>query len=247
MLAEVTGGPVTSNLNLHDRLTEYEIVCPGESGTLPEEFRISLDDLHLVHEAEQDRLVLRSTRLGCEVIPVYLGYLVPLALPELPRTLLMLSPTSMAPLNVWGGVPESEPTGGVSGRPRVRHGSVVLSRRSWSAPATVLPLYKPGARTTVGSWPGMRSGAPTGCPTGSSRPSRTAGREGHRREAAVPRLRQPLSLSAFEAIVKSPEARVVFREMLPDEDGLHTVSARGHHVAELAMETAGSVRRRNTP
>jgi hypothetical protein len=56
----------------------------------------------------------------------------------------------------------------------------------------------------------------------------------------------PLSLSAFEAIIKSPGARVVFREMLPDEDALHAVSAQGRHVAELAVETAGPGRRRNT-
>lgn len=54
----------------------------------------------------------------------------------------------------------------------------------------------------------------------------------------------PLSLSAFEALVKSPDARVVFREMLPDEDALSTVSGHGRHVAELAVETAVPVRRR---
>ena len=48
----------------------------------------------------------------------------------------------------------------------------------------------------------------------------------------------PLSLTAFEALLKSPEARAVFREMLPDENGLHAVSRRGRHVAELAVETA---------
>ncbi|MBK3590358.1 lantibiotic dehydratase, partial [Streptomyces sp. MBT57] len=66
VLAEVTGGPVTSNLNLHGRLTPYEIVCPGERGTLEAEFRISLDDLHLVHDPEAGRLVLRSARLDRE-------------------------------------------------------------------------------------------------------------------------------------------------------------------------------------
>ncbi|MFD7526693.1 lantibiotic dehydratase [Streptomyces sp. NPDC059849] len=244
VLAEVTGGPVTSNLNLHGRLTEYEIVCPGERGTLPEANRIHLDDLHLVHDPGEDRLVLRSTRLGKEVVPVYLGYLVPLALPELPRTLLLLSPTSMSPLNVWGGVPEGAATGGVTGRPRVRHGSVVLDRRSWSAPAAVLPLRAPGSADDAWflGWQAFRRvhGLP-------DRVFATIADSGARgATGAKPTyvdFDSPLSLGAFEALIKAAGARVVFREMLPDENGLHTVSGRGHHVAELAVETATPVER----
>ncbi|MFI1225755.1 MULTISPECIES: lantibiotic dehydratase [unclassified Streptomyces] len=247
VLAEVTGGPVTSNLNLHARLIPYEIVCPGERGTLDPEFRIALDDLYLEHDIEADRLVLRSVRLDREVIPVYLGYLVPLALPELPRTLLLLSPTSMAPLNVWAGVPEGEPRGGVSGRPRVRHGSLVLSRRSWSAPATVLPLHRPGAPEDGWflDWHAFRR--THGLP---DRVFATVSDTGARgATGAKPQyldFDSALSLSAFEALVKSPEARVVFREMLPDEDALPTVCGPGRHVAELAVETAVPVRRRTT-
>ncbi|MFJ9887376.1 lantibiotic dehydratase [Streptomyces sp. NPDC091287] len=247
VLAEVTGGPVTSNLNLHARLTPYEIVCPGERGTLEEEFRIALDDLYLVHDPGADRLALRSVRLDREVIPVYLGYLVPLALPELPRTLLLLSPTSMAPLNVWAGVPEGEPRGGVTGRPRVRHGSLVLSRRSWSAPATVLPLHRPGTPEDGWflDWHAFRR--THGLP---DRVFATVSDTGARgATGAKPQyldFDSPLSLSAFEALVKSPDARVVFREMLPDEDTLPTVSGHGRHVAELAVETAVPVRRRTT-
>jgi hypothetical protein len=239
VFAEVTGGPVTSNLNLHGRLTEYEIVCPGETGTLAEEFGLRLDDLYIEHDEAEDRLVLRSVRLNREVIPVYLGYLVPLALPELPRTLLLLSPTSMAPLNVWGGVPESEPVGGVTRRPRVRHGSVVLSRRSWSAPASVLPLHAPGTSDEEWflGWHRFRRAHRL--------PDRvfvTVSDSGARgATGAKPQyldFDSPLSLTAFEALLKTPEARAVFREMLPDEDGLHAVSRRGRHVAELAVETA---------
>ncbi|MFJ3298779.1 lantibiotic dehydratase [Streptomyces bacillaris] len=246
VLAEVTGGPVTSNLNLHGRLVPYEIVCPGERGTLEAEFRITLDDLFLVHDPEDDRLVLRSARLGREVIPVYLGYLVPLALPELPRTLLLLSPTSMAPLNVWGGVPEGAPdAGGVTTRPRVRHGSLVLSRRSWSAPATTLPLHRAGAPEDGWflDWHAFRR--EHGLP---DRVFATVSDTGARgATGAKPQyldFDSPLSLAAFEALIRTPEARVVFREALPDEDALHTVSGHGRHVAELAVETAVPARRR---
>ncbi|MFJ3479136.1 lantibiotic dehydratase [Streptomyces microflavus] len=246
VLAEVTGGPVTSNLNLHGRLAPYEIVCPGERGTLDAEFRISLDDLHLVHDPEAGRLVLRSARLDREVIPVYLGYLVPLALPELPRTLLLLSPTSMAPLNVWAGVPEGAPDeGGVTTRPRVRHGSLVLSRRSWSAPAAALPLHRAGAPEDGWflDWHAFRREHDL-----PDRVFATVSDTGARgATGAKPQyldFDSPLSLSAFEALIKTPQARVVFREALPDEDALHTVSGHGRHVAELAVETAVPVRRR---
>lgn len=180
------------------------------------------------------------------MIPVYLGYLVPLALPELPRTLLLLSPTSMAPLNVWAGVPEGAPDeGGVTSRPRVRHGSLVLSRRSWSAPAAALPLHRAGAPEDGWflGWHAFRRhhGLP-------DRVFVTVSDSGARgATGAKPQyldFDSSLSLSAFEALIKTPQARVVFREALPDEDALHTVSGHGRHVAELAVETAVPVRRR---
>lgn len=145
VLAEITGGSTTTNLNLHDRLIDYEIVCPGESSAAPEDKRTGIDDLYVEHDAGTDRLVLRSRRLACEVVPVYLGYLVPLALPEITRTLLLFSPTSMARPDVWGGVPEGTPADGVTARPRVRLGPLVLSRRSWTTRASALPARSPGA------------------------------------------------------------------------------------------------------
>ncbi|GIH73275.1 hypothetical protein Mth01_55280 [Sphaerimonospora thailandensis] len=238
VFAEVTGGPVTTNLNLHGRLTEYEIVGPGETGTLAPEFQLRLDDLFIEHDEQEDRLVLCSARLGREVIPVYLGYLVPLALPELPRALLLLSPTSMAPLNVWGGIPEGEPTAGVTARPRVRHGSIVLSRRSWSAPVSALPIQAPGGSDAdwfLGWHRFRRTHHLPGQVFATVSDSGARGATGAKPQYVD--FDSPLSLAAFEALIKSDQARVVFREMLPDEDGLHVRSERGHHVAELAVET----------
>ncbi|WP_432100812.1 lantibiotic dehydratase [Streptomyces sp. WAC 04229] len=237
VLAELTGGPVTSNLNLHARLTEYQIVCPGEVSTVPEDQRIHLDDLSLEHSESEDRLILRSHRLGREVIPVYLGYLVPLALPEIPRTLLLLSPTSMAPLQVWSGVATGPAHQGVTRRPRVRHGNVVLSRRSWSTTAASLPTRPAGtpAAEVFLAWQRWRrehlvpeqvfatvSGGPHG---GTSAKPQYVDFHSH------------LSLTAFEALIKTPEDRVVLREMLPAESSLHVVSEQGSHVAELSVET----------
>ncbi|MFE4579620.1 lantibiotic dehydratase [Streptomyces chartreusis] len=248
VFAEVTGGAVTSNLNLHGRLTNYEIVCPGETGTLSPEFQLRLDDLYVEHDEAADRLVLRSARLDREVLPMYLGYLLPLALPEVPRTLLLLSPASIAPLDVWGGVPKSEPKGGVTWRPRVRHGNVVLSRRCWSAPASALPLRSPKGTDHEWflEWHHWRRAHQL--------PDRVFATvtDGSGRDAAGVKPQyvdfdSVLSLTAFEALVKSPRTRVVFREMLPEEDDLHVVSDRGRHVAELAVETVSCAQGSDCP
>ncbi|MFD4868169.1 lantibiotic dehydratase [Streptomyces sp. NPDC058412] len=235
VLAEVTGGPVTTNLNLHGQLTDYEIVCPGESGTLPPERRLHLDDLYAEHVPHTGRVVLRSRRLGREVIPVYLGYLVPLALPAIPRTLLLLSPSSMSPLDAWAGVPEGPATpDNVTTRPRVVHGDVVLSRRSWTTTAGDLPVQGAQEARHFLDWQRWRRAH--GLPeqvfaTVSAGPSAVGAKPQYVDFASL------LSLAAFESLLRAPGHRVVFREMLPDPDGPHAHSARGAHVAELAVET----------
>ncbi|MEU3047399.1 lantibiotic dehydratase [Streptomyces sp. NPDC006984] len=237
VFAEVTGGPVSSNLNLHGRLTDHRIVCPGETASGPEEARIHLDDLYVEHDPAAGRLVLRSRRLGREVVPVYLGYLVPIALPEIPRTLLLLSPSTMAPFDVWAGVPEGEPVGGVTHRPRVRHGDVVVSRRSWTAEAQSLPARRSDAREEEGYLAWRRWQRAHRLP---DRCFATASPAGGGPTGAKPvyvDFDSPLSLTALDAQVeRTPGTRVVFREMLPAEDGLHLVSRHGRHVAELAVE-----------
>ncbi|WP_344260437.1 lantibiotic dehydratase [Streptomyces sodiiphilus] len=238
VFAEVTGGQVTSNLNLHARLTDHEIVCPGETSPVPAHQQLHLDDLFIEHDPVADRLVLRSARLGREVVPVYLGYLVPLALPEIPRTLLLLSPSAMASLDVWGGVPESEADAGVTRRPRVRAGRVVLARRSWSAPASALPLRGPEDSDAdwFRGWHRWRIAQEL-----PDRVFATVSQGGARgATAAKPQyvdFDSALSLAAFEALLRTDKARVVLQEMLPADDQLHAGSGRGAHVAELSVET----------
>ncbi|MFF0383876.1 lantibiotic dehydratase [Streptomyces sp. NPDC004286] len=242
VLAEVTAGAATTNLNLHGRLTDYEIVCPGENSTAPEEARLHLDDLYAVHDETEDRLLLRSRRLDREVVPVYLGYLVPMVLPEIPRTLLLFSPTSRSVPDVWRGVPTGEAEDGVTRRPRVRHHALVLQRRSWTAADGHLPLRAPG--TADADWYlawhrwRVRHGLP-------ARVFATVHEETADGQGAAwfggskPQyvdFESPLSLTALEGLLAGKRARTVFEEMLPAEDELHVTSPRGRHVAELAVE-----------
>jgi len=238
VFAEITGGPATSNLNLHGRLTDYEIVGPGESGSMPAEFQIPLDDLFLEHDPAVDRLVLRSRRLACQVIPVYLGYLVPQVLPAIPRTLILLSPTSMPAINVWGGVPEGPAAGGVTSRPRVRLGDLVLSRRSWTVRAADLPAR--GMQTTSSAWflQWHRWRHQHGLPARvfatrvGARPT-----PGGRSKPQFVDFDSYLSLTALDALLTDPDLRLRFAEMLPGTGELHVHSDRGAHVAELVVET----------
>ncbi|MFG2815948.1 lantibiotic dehydratase [Streptomyces sp. NPDC048410] len=242
VLAEVTAGAATTNLNLHGRLTDYEIVCPGENSTAPEEARLHLDDLYAVHDETEDRLLLRSRRLDREVVPVYLGYLVPMVLPEIPRTLLLFSPTSRSVPDVWRGVPTGEAVDGVTRRPRVRHHALVLQRRSWTVADGHLPLRAPG--TADADWYlawhrwRVRHGLP-------ARVFATVHEETADGQGAAwfggskPQyvdFESPLSLTALEGLLAGKRARTVFEEMLPAEDELHVTSPRGRHVAELAVE-----------
>ncbi|MBV2353994.1 lantibiotic dehydratase family protein [Streptomyces sp. J2-1] len=242
VFAEITAGSATTNLNLHGRLTDYEIVCPGEHSTAPEDARLHLDDLYAVHDATTDRLALRSRRLGREVVPLYLGYLVPMVLPEIPRTLLLFSPTARAVLDVWRGVPAGPDDAGVTRRPRVRHHRLVLQRRSWTAADGSLPLRAPG--TPDGEWFlawhrwRTRHGLPEQVfatvhrQTADEAPG---GWFGGSKPQYVD-FASPLSLTALEALLAGHRARTVFEEMLPGEDELHLTSPRGRHVAELAVE-----------
>lgn len=244
VFAEVTAGAATTNLNLHGRLTDHEIVCPGETSTVPAEGRIDLDDLYAEHDEATDRLVLRSRRLGREVVPLYLGYLVPMVLPEVPRTLLLFSPTSRARPDLWRGVPEGPSTAGVGTRPRVRYRSLVVHRRSWTAEPGALPVREPGTDESAYylAWQRWRSrhglpdrvfatvheespdgGGPGAAFGGGSKP-------------AYVDFDSPLSLVALEALTGGGRTRTVFEEMLPAEGELHVRSARGRHVAELAVE-----------
>ncbi len=198
VLAEVTGGPATTQPQpAHARSPTTRSSARARAHLADEEHRIPLDDLVLEHDDAGDRLVLRSRSLGREVVPVYLGYLVPLALPAIARTLLLLSPTAMHWLDPWGGAPPATVRDGVAHRPRVRIGPLVLRRRSWTLARPTWPTCgtwaraRPGPRTTCS--PGSAGGAGTACPRqvfATVRPARGAPSRAPP-QAAAARPRQP--------------------------------------------------------
>ena len=142
-MAELRGGYETTNLNIHPAVTQYEIVCPGDASTRPKDEQIALDDLVLVHDAEADRVRLMSTRLGREVVPVYLGFLMPMALPEIQQILLCFSPSGMAQIDLWAGTGDPVPVDGITSYPRLVLGDLVLQRRMWKLNTAVFPFRDP--------------------------------------------------------------------------------------------------------
>lgn len=243
VFAEVTGGFPTTNLNLHGQLCDYEVVCPGEVSTAPAEAQIRLDDLILEHDPDADRLVLRSRRLGAEVVPLYFGYLVPMALPEVARTLLLLSPASQATLDVWAGVPERAARDGVCTRPRVRHGALVLARRSWTVPSAALPRATPTGTDADWFLAWRRWRARHEVPAQVFATVQTSDESGQQQwfGRAKPHyldFDSYLSLRVLDSLIRDEAASVVLHEMLPGESDIYARSSAGRHVAELVIETA---------
>lgn len=143
VFAELQGGYDT-NLNLHPPLTRYEIVCPGDTPSRPADGRIPVEDLYIEHDPRGDTLRLRSRRLGRDVIPLYLGFLLPTALPQLRQVLINFSCPSFATPYFWVGVKGGPKAGNtIAFYPRLRLGDVVLQRGLWKVSPDYLPKRGP--------------------------------------------------------------------------------------------------------
>jgi Lantibiotic dehydratase, N terminus len=257
VFAELTGGYETTNLNLHPPVTRFEIVCPGDVSSRPADRQIPIDDLYIVDDLEADEAQLRSRRLGVRVIPVYLGFLMPMALPEVQRVLLTFSYASMAALDLWAGQDPPPSDGVVAARPRIRYRDLVLQRRTWTVEAKDLPnstsadgeaewfldwarwVHDHGLprRVFAATEPQLRSAPGT---EGAAEPE----------ERGTP-LSKPqyvdfdsaFSLSLLDAVIRTGNQRLVLTEMLPDLDQLWLRDGAGGRVTELTVELDG-VRRR---
>ncbi|WP_407664808.1 lantibiotic dehydratase [Micromonospora tarensis] len=128
---------------MHPAVTPYELVCPGEISHRPAAEQIGMDDLSVEHDPVGDRLLLRSRRLDAEVIPVYLGFLLPMALPEVQQVLLTFAYLGMAQPDLWAGTTVPLPGRGIAGYPRIVHGDLVLQRRMWKLHPDHLPTRTP--------------------------------------------------------------------------------------------------------
>jgi hypothetical protein len=251
VFAELTGGYDTTNLNLHPATTLYELVCPGDVSSRPAAEQIPVADLLIVDDEETGRPQLRSRRLGVRVIPVYLGFLMPFALPEVQRVLLTFSYNSMAMVDLWGGVAAVSDDQTVMRLPRIRLGNVVLQRQQWRVSPAVLPTRKD--ETTEAEWFlswrrwQRENGLPERVFVSSAEPS---GQDRQRERAGdvegAP-LTKPqhidfgsyFSLTLLDGVLRSAAGRLVMTEMLPELHQLWLASGQDRYVTELTLELDG--------
>ncbi|MEU8206311.1 lantibiotic dehydratase [Streptosporangium sp. NPDC049046] len=248
VFAEVTGGYDTTNLNLHPAITPYELVCPGDVSFRSESEQIMVDELSVLHDEETGRLRLYSWRLGREVIPVYLGFIIPPALPEVQRAMLLFSRTIFATIDMWGGTRAHERIKTIRSQPRVRFGDLIVSRRRW----TVHPDFLPARTTADGdaesflAWRRWRRDH--GLP---QRVFASLGAVPLRPDAsnAMPTFKPQyidfgsvLSLHLLDRLAREGNRLIVLEEMLPDIEQIWLKSAEGRYVAEQTIEITGTNR-----
>lgn len=249
VFAELTGGYDTTNLNLHPQVTPYELVCPGDVSSRPPGEQIPVSDLIIADDEESGRPVLRSRRLGVRVIPVYLGFLMPFALPEVQRVLLTFSCNSMAMLDLWGGVVSTPDDDAIVRLPRIRLGNVVLQRQHWRVSPARLPARQDGMTDSERflSWRRWRreNGLPERVFVSSAEPSGDDRQRAGDVEGAP--LTKPqhidfgshFSLTLLDSVLRSAAGGLVMTEMLPDLDQLWFRSGDDRYVTELTLELDG--------
>ncbi|GAA2094596.1 hypothetical protein GCM10009801_62790 [Streptomyces albiaxialis] len=227
VFADLSGGYDTSNLSLRPAFAPYRLTGPAEAPYGGDGACIPFSDLVLVDDEDSGELQLRSRRLGTRVIPLYLGGLIPMALPRVQRTLLALSPAAMPLSDVWACLADPP-----RHRPRVRLGNLVLARRSWRFGRGELPPATSayGADTARGLLDRRRWWRRAGLPP------RAVVRAGPRDKPLPVDADSSLSLALCDHALASSESDAVFTEMLPDLPHLPLRAGGSAYVSELCVE-----------
>ena len=242
VFAELKGGHDATNLNLHPRVTPYEIVCPGEVTSAPAAEQIPLADLYIVDDPETNRLRLCSRRLNCEVIPLYLGFLLPMSLPEVQQVLLQFSPASMCPLNLWRSIKARKQSGDIISYPRLCYKRLVLERAHHLIRGG-FPQRQSGQTDLdyfldVNRW--YRRNRLPACgfvvpdTSGADEEERTVSRTRHK--PLFVDFRNLFSVLLLESTLRPSSGRFVLTEMLPAHDELWLEHDGQHYVAEFVFE-----------
>lgn len=235
VFAELRGGYDATNLNLHPVVTPYELVCPGETSFRPAGEQLPVEDLVIEHDAGTDRLLLRSRRLGKEVIPVYLGFLLPMALPEVQQVLLNFSPTHLVQLDLWSGTGLAGE--GAAALPRIRLGDLVLQRRTWRIPPDELPAHPAGADDAARLLSWRRWQRERGLPR------RVFAALGGEHKPQYVDFDSQMCVNLLETAARGTTSTVVLTEMLPGPDALTVGAGDGVRVGELTVEMAAAAPR----
>lgn len=254
VLAELRGGYDTTNLNIHPAVTDVELVCPGDIGSRPPSQQIHLHELEIRHDTETGDLLLWCPRLAARVIPVYLGFLMPMALPEIQQVLLCFSPSGMAQLDLWAGTGIPVPEDTISEYPRLALGDIVLQRRMWKIPVGCFPQRPPAGEDAAYYAQVQRWRVANGIPdrvfaqvdfAAAAAQGTDDGDEGTDEKGRPKASRKPLavdfdswfSVALLEQLVAGAQSRLVVTEALPSLDQLWLRDPDGKpYVSELLVE-----------
>jgi len=254
VFAELKGGYDATNLNLHPAVTPYELVCPGEVSTRPQDEQIPLEDLFIQDDTDAGCLVLFSKRLKKRIIPVYLGFLTPAALPEIQQILLSFSYLTSFTLDLWHGtklldIPDAERP--LISYPRLRYKNLVVQRATWKVHASLLPRRESGETDAafylaVARWrkkldlPAKVFFAPM---NSSDEPQ--AGQVLRKFKPFFLDFENYFSVLLLEAAIKKTNEAFVFTEMLPEPDQLWFKHDDQAYISEFVFEVSRTRRSRH--
>lgn len=149
-IAEVTGGAVFTNLNLHTPVMSTELVVDGDPIGSESQHKLSVHDLIVRYSKEEDRLILEHPETHEHIHPHYPGYLVAGAIPRHHQSFLLFSPSSSYTRKPMDLVDAHPIPGIITTVARMTLGNLVISRAQYRISASDLPCESP--LTMCGYW-----------------------------------------------------------------------------------------------
>ena len=128
-LAEICGGALYSNLNLHEALFDHSLILPGDPERNNVESKIYLSDLDVRYQASEHRLVLHDRERNKVIYPVYCGYLVPKATPINTQIISLFTPSSQIGAKISSLSKKKPRLGHMVVHPRLVLNDVIIARR----------------------------------------------------------------------------------------------------------------------
>jgi hypothetical protein len=236
------------NANLHPRIADADLDLDIELDDRPGP-TIRIEDLRLRHDPGTDRLMLIEVATNREVEVIYLGFLVPYALPYHLALLFLLSASGQVSFSMRRWADQRQLMTGATGvraYPRLQHGRVVLERARWYVPAAEFPMPA-GGETDAGYFMRLnlwrtRAGLPPQVFCVYSTLWRESRAERTREAISRPGpylidFRSRLCVRALPKAIGDYGQVLAFEEALP-EPGTDELaqSIRGRHVSELVVD-----------
>jgi hypothetical protein len=244
---EIVASFDASNVQLHPRLTEYELVWPGETPSRMTDYQLALNELVLYHDPARREVILHSPRLKQDIAIHYMGFLVPVVLPNLVMATLNFSravfPGSLAIFDEFeqkyqkGQAVAPQP---LRYYPRLCLGKIVIERARWDIENSVLPHRQPHEGDAeyyrrLLSWK-QELGLPDQIFVRVNHSTVRENIEDHK--PIMFDFNNYLHMQYFDKLVKPTDYSITITEMLPTPQDLFFQQAGERFVTELQFEVS---------